>query len=105
MGKGGPAVFGFRFSAQIITKVFHRISPSTETVNGTSGFPRVILIFSFGKYLKILNKKIVSMFGTIAVLFVKELLLWYNVQGFIFVDLDPILYVSGNFSKWKGQME
>ena len=24
LGKGGPAVFGFRFSVQIITKVFHR---------------------------------------------------------------------------------
>ena len=54
LGKGGPEVFGFRFSVQIITKVFHRTSPSTAAVYGTSGFPRVIvIIFSFGKYLKI----------------------------------------------------
>ena len=40
------SAFGFRFSAHIITKVFHRILPFAGTVNGASGFPPVI-IFCF----------------------------------------------------------
>ena len=53
----GPAVFGIRQFGFVITKVFHRISPSTATVHGTFGFPSVITYFRLAKYLKFQNKK------------------------------------------------
>ena len=51
------SAFGLRLSVFIITKVFHRLSPSTATVNGTSGFPRVIIPFFVWQVTKISKKK------------------------------------------------